>query len=319
MLKKRIKILFLCSLLIVALLSFSIADVGNFNTYDSDWGSSWDSDWGGSSWDSDWGSSSWDDDYDYDWDYDSDSGHSSIYAVGSVFSTGAEIFLAVVIIAIIGGSMYLMTRYGGKSNAVSSPKSNPIRSNLYQQNVALRIQQNDPHFSEEKFKTWVNEMFIKLQTAWTARDWSGIRPFESEELFSLHNSQLQQYIDMNRINVIERVSVRSTELINYSVDGDKELLVVDLQATMKDYIVDANTHAVLEGDPNRYWEMKYYLTFMRKNGVKTDPSTSNKSTTNCPNCGAPTEITSAGQCPYCRSVITTGEHDWVLTKMESHR
>lgn len=36
--------------------SLVIADVGNFESYDSDWGgSSWDSDW-----DSDWGSSSWD-------------------------------------------------------------------------------------------------------------------------------------------------------------------------------------------------------------------------------------------------------------------
>ena len=40
------------------------------------------------------------------------------------------------------------------------------------------------------------------------------------------------------------------------------------------------------------------------------------STTNCPNCGAPTQITSAGQCEYCGSVITTGEHDWVLSGLE---
>jgi len=293
--------------MILALLSFSIADVGNFNTYDSDWGSSWDSDWS---------SSDWDYDYDSDWDFGTG------YAVGSIVSSGGGSggFLPTLIfVIIIIGIIYAMKSSGGKHTTVSAPRSNPVRSDLYQQNVAARVQQSDPHFSEEKFKIWVNEVFIKLQSAWTARDWSGIRPFESEELFSLHKSQLQQYIDMNRINVIERVAVRSTELINYSVDGDKELLVVDLQATMKDYIVDANTQAVLEGDKDRYWEMKYYLTFMRKNGVKTDPGTSNKSTTNCPNCGAPTEITSAGQCPYCRSVITTGEHDWVLTKMESHR
>ena len=37
----------------------------------------------------------------------------------------------------------------------------------------------------------------------------------------------------------------------------------------------------------------------------------------CPNCGAPTEITSSGQCPYCGSVVTNGEHDWVLTDIHS--
>ena len=62
--------------------------------------------------------------------------------------------------------------------------------------------------------------------------------------------------------------------------------------------------------------MKYRLTFMRKAGVKTKEGTNAKSTTNCPNCGAPTQITSAGKCEYCNSVITTGEHDWVLSNLE---
>ena len=62
--------------------------------------------------------------------------------------------------------------------------------------------------------------------------------------------------------------------------------------------------------------MKYIMTFIRTAGVKTSVGTSNKSTTNCPNCGAPTQITSAGQCEYCDSVITTGEHDWVLSDIK---
>ena len=33
----------------------------------------------------------------------------------------------------------------------------------------------------------------------------------------------------------------------------------------------------------------------------------------CPNCGAPTQVTIAGKCDYCGSIITTGEHDWVLS------
>ena len=37
---------------------------------------------------------------------------------------------------------------------------------------------------------------------------------------------------------------------------------------------------------------------------------------NCPNCGAPTQITSAGKCEYCGSVITTGEYNWCLSNLE---
>ena len=37
---------------------------------------------------------------------------------------------------------------------------------------------------------------------------------------------------------------------------------------------------------------------------------------NCPNCGAPTQITSSGKCEYCGSIITTGEHSWALSNLE---
>ena len=65
--------------------------------------------------------------------------------------------------------------------------------------------------------------------------------------------------------------------------------------------------------------MVYTLTFMRKAGLKTKAGTDKVNTTNCPNCGAPTDITSSGKCKYCGSVITTGEHDWVLSGLEGTR
>ena len=183
--------------------------------------------------------------------------------------------------------------------------------------VATQIQEIDPDFSADKFTTWAREVFMKLQEAWTAREWKTIRPFESEELFAQHNSQLNEYIRNNKINVVEKIAIKRCTLKEFHVDGDKEVLTVYLFAIMRDYVIDATTRQVLESDPGRDWYMRYEMVFNRKAGVKTHAGTSNKSTTNCPNCGAPTEITSAGQCEYCGSVITTGEHDWVLTDIHA--
>ncbi len=185
------------------------------------------------------------------------------------------------------------------------------------QAIAQQIQAIDPAFSADKFTAWAREVFLKLQQAWTARDWKVIRPFESEELFSQHNSQLEEYIRNNKINVVEKIGIKSCGLKSFTVDGDKEVLTVQLGAVMRDYVIDATTKQVLESDPNKDWYMTYELVFNRKTGVKTKEGLSNKSTTNCPNCGAPTQITSAGQCEYCGSVITTGEHDWVLSDIHS--
>ena len=183
--------------------------------------------------------------------------------------------------------------------------------------VAAQIQAVDPAFSSDKFIGFAREVFMTIQAAWTAKDWKPIRPFESETLFNTHKQQLDEYIRMGKTNVVEKIGIKHCSLKSFTQDGDKEVLTVALNAVMRDYVIDDATKKVLESDPNRDWYMKYKMVFNRKAGLKTDPGKKGNSITNCPNCGAPTEVTSSGQCAYCGSVITNGEHDWVLTDIHS--
>ena len=235
-----------------------------------------------------------------------------------------------LIVLAIGAFIYIRLKKSGKlkqiqqsinevNQNINNLNTNNMMSTNYKDEATIieEIRVIDPSFSKDAFIGWVREVFVKIQTAWTARDWKVIRPFESNELFSQHSMQLQEYINNNKINVIEKINVNTCILREFRTDGDKEVIVVELHAIMRDYVIDANTRKVLESDPNKDWHMKYLMTFNRKAGVKTKVGTSNKSTTNCPNCGAPTNITSSGQCNYCDSVITTGEHDWVLSDIRS--
>lgn len=156
-----------------------------------------------------------------------------------------------------------------------------------------------------------------MQQAWTARDWSIIRPLEKEELYTQHQQQLQEYINLKRINVIERINVGDTYLHLYTRDNQHEYLTVFMATRMVDYIIDENTKQVLKGDPNTDCYMDYLLTFMRKTGVKTQQAASTATSKMCPHCGAPLQVTSAGKCEYCDSIITTGEFDWVLSDMDA--
>ena len=183
--------------------------------------------------------------------------------------------------------------------------------------VADEIRIIDPNFSSDKFIGFAREVFMKIQEAWTTKDWKTIRPFESETLFNQHKQQLDEYIRLGKTNVVEKIGIRHCSLHSFRQDGDKEVLTVWLNAVMRDYVIDDATKNVLESDPNRDWYMRYEMVFNRKAGLKTDLGKKGTSITNCPNCGAPTEITSAGQCAYCGSVITNGEHDWVLTDIHS--
>ena len=225
----------------------------------------------------------------------------------------------IVVVAII--IIYRMMKKKSSSTDAINQKVNQQADNDFvfdnSATVAAQIQEIDPAFSADKFNGFAREVFMKIQEAWTAKDWKTIRPFESETLFNQHKQQLDEYIRLKKTNVVEKITIKHCSLHEFRQDGDKEVLIVWLNALMHDYVIDDETKKVLESDPNRDWYMKYEMVFNRKAGLKTDPGKKGTSITNCPNCGAPTEITSSGQCAYCGSVITNGEHDWVLTDIHS--
>jgi len=177
------------------------------------------------------------------------------------------------------------------------------------------LKANDPDFSEDQFISWVNNIFLQLQEAWQEKDWKKVRPFESDELFNTHNKQLQEYIENGTTNVIDEVGILRTAIQAYRESGDKEILEVYLKCRMKDYIVKDDNKKVVEGDPDREITMEYLLTLARKMGVKTSV-TEHTSVTRCPNCGASISINASGECEYCNSVVSNGDFDWVLTKLE---
>lgn len=322
--KLKIKLISIIAILLISISTYSIADVGSFDRYDSgssDWGSSsWDSDWE-SDWDSDWGSSSWDS------DYSSSSGE--LFLLGSLIGNvgpGTAIFIIIIYIIIkaVGRSKNRdRARYNEARTRILTHRPQVSREpvvNISQSRIyAKRIQEFDPLFSEEKILSWSKNLFVKLQNAWTARDWEPMRPFETEELFEQHKNQVQGYINTNKINIMDRIAVNYACLYGFRKEGDKDILEIALKSTMKDYIIDETTRNVLEGNPNVDRTTVYKLTFERKSGVLTKEGEIEINTTNCPNCGAPTQVTSSGKCDYCGSIITTRDYGWVLAGLEPLR
>jgi predicted lipid-binding transport protein (Tim44 family) len=236
----------------------------------------------------------------------------------NLFIESPVLGLIVVVIIII---VYRMKKkqsndIGYINKNVNSQANNEVTPD-FSAAVAAEIQAIDPNFSSDKFIGFAREVFMKIQEAWTTKDWKPIRPFESETLFNTHKQQLDEYIRLGKTNVVEKIGIKHCSLHEFRQDGDKEVLIVWLNAVMRDYVIDDATKKVLESDPNRDWFMKYEMVFNRKAGLKTEAGKKGNSITNCPNCGAPTEVTSSGQCTYCGSVITNGEHDWVLTDIHS--
>lgn len=319
----KVKLLKMFLIIAIIFSIFSInyvqADVGSFETYDSDWGgSSWDSDWGSSSWDSDWSSSSsWDSDWDSDYD---DIGGLLLLAN---MNPGAFIIFIIFMIIVIT-AIRKNPKNWQYPHIHRRPYEPPSREKVVNEPiineglVEQQVKEVDELFNKEEFISWAKTLFVKLQNAWTDRDWSVIRPFESNELFEQHKAQLDGYIRNKTINVMDRICVNYAKLYSFYQSGDKDVLIILLNSRMADYIINEETKEVVKGDKETERVNTYKMTFIRKTGVKTKPGSSELNTANCPNCGAPTQITSAGKCEYCNSVVTTGEFSWVLNNLERY-
>jgi len=268
----------------------TIADLGDFNDYDYGGGGN---------------------DYDYGGGYDSYD--SDGYGGSGEDLTAGEWVIIMIITALL---IWLVTKISIKTKKKGAPAASTQTIRDHTGEIIPAIMHIDPQFSGDKFIAWVKEVFFTLQYAWMERNSDKMRPFEKEELFQQHKMQIQQYIINGRINVLERININQAYMQKYVRDSEYEYLTVFLQVRMTDYIKDEKTGQVLKGSPSVDSHMKYLYTFMRKTGVLTNPASSNKSTTNCPHCGAPTSITSAGKCEYCESVVTTGVFDWVLSNID---
>lgn len=303
--KQKIILLILILILIfVALFNIpTYADVGDFETYSSDSHSSWS---GSSGSESDYKSSWYDRDYDYDYDYN--------YRDRSGFDGSTIIALVITFIIIYICIDMKDKRFRNRQNA----KMMTYDTRKSEDTILNELKAVDPLFDKEKFNSWVRTLFIKLQYSWSDRNWEQMRYYETKELFEQHSSQIQRYKINKQINKLENVSVNSISYYNFEQVGENDVLTVIVNSKMIDYIIDEITGQIVKGNKETYNINNYKLVFVRKTGIKTKAGENKFKVTNCPNCGAPIEITSTGKCSYCRSVIITNEHDWVLSNFERY-
>jgi ribosomal protein L37AE/L43A len=281
-------------------------DFGDQNDYDSG-----DSDWGSSDYDSD---SSWDNDNYYSSDSGSNNGD---------FTAFDFVVAAVIIIVVIVALPVLSKKKGKKSTQTGSTVMQKAGRNVAlpdrTNEISQIIKQYDPDFSAEDFNAFARYVYVAIQDAWSKRDLTPVRIYLHDNLYNQTQQQVENKKARGVINKIENVAVSTAYLTAYRRDKNLEFVTVYLNARLTDYEINETTGAVLRGDPNARYELRYALRFVRNNGVKTNEVNKDLIAHNCPNCGAPLEMSNSGKCEYCDSVITTGAYTWVLCEYSSIR
>ena len=310
------RVIIISILLSQIFIKFAFADVGDFQTYDES--SSW---YDGAS----VGSSS------SDGEFLTGDGSEDVVGGGiayllviitRIFTLGSDkdvntlpiVIVILTIFTVFFAIRIIKDKFKKKEVPYIEKEQEEIEVDEYK--IEDKIKVIDPDFNRIEMLTWAYNLYEKLQEAWTNRDWSSIRFYESNELYSQHYNQLQRYKENKQINKIENLDINWIKLYDFTQIGDKDVLTIVLNSTMIDYIINEETEEILQGDMYTKRTNTFKLTFVRKTGTKSKQGEIEVNTTNCPNCGAPTEIGTSGECPYCKTIITTGDFNWVLLNLE---
>jgi Tim44-like domain len=174
------------------------------------------------------------------------------------------------------------------------------------------LAQRDPALAWQSFEARVQLVFLEFQRAWTARDLAAMRPFLSDNLFEVETYWVRAYEAQKLRNVTQNARITRIELARVASDRFFDAMTIRLFATSLDYTLANADGRLVCGSRSKERSYSEYWTFIRS-VQRTGPPRVDKA---CPNCGAPLAINMAGHCTYCKAKVTSGDFDWVLSKIE---
>lgn len=180
------------------------------------------------------------------------------------------------------------------------------------ENIRAAFETNNPTFSWGKFQARARLIFDELQGAWSTLNWERARPHETDNLFQMHQYWIDAYRRQQLQNVLDKCTVTAMQPVKIMEDAFYNSITVRIGAEGYDYTVDTGGK-VVAGSKNNLRRWSEYWTFIRNRNAQPAAA---RADLNCPNCGAPLKVNNAGVCQFCGGKITSGEFDWVLSKIE---
>jgi hypothetical protein len=173
------------------------------------------------------------------------------------------------------------------------------------------LERKDPAVSWQALQGRVALIFAELQAAWSGREPLRIRPFVSDNLFQSMYYWIDLYPQERCRNISENARIMRVDLANVLSDAYFDSITLRIFVSSIDYTI-SDQGKLLSGHKSRPRTYSEYWTLIRGTARRGEPRRDNT----CPNCGAPLRIAMTGQCEYCRVKITSGDFDWVLSRIE---
>jgi uncharacterized Zn finger protein (UPF0148 family) len=179
-------------------------------------------------------------------------------------------------------------------------------------NKLKKMEALDPNFNIIEFSKKVNTAFFQIQEAWSKQSIRSIRKFISDGLYQRFTAQFIMMKEIEQENIISNIKIHDLKLIDVQVDGNYFVIDIAIHASMNDRFVSKKYKDLNQGGIEDFVEI---WTFVRK--IQLSQQGDLYHNIHCPQCGAPIEDLEGeiAICPYCKTILNTGEFDWILCEI----
>lgn len=179
---------------------------------------------------------------------------------------------------------------------------------------ALRdaLLRDDPSFTLSALEGRLRLIFEELQRAWASQDLSGVRPYVSAGLYQYLDYWVSAYRAQGLRNEVEGATLEKSQLVRVVRDACYDSLTLRIWGRGKDFTVRLETGDVVAGSRKKDRKYTEYWTLIRGAKVRGAPRTDRC----CPACSAAVKVGMEGNCAYCGALVTSGDFDWVLSRIE---
>ncbi|OGR81373.1 MAG: hypothetical protein A2X32_11145 [Elusimicrobia bacterium GWC2_64_44] len=149
---------------------------------------------------------------------------------------------------------------GGRVNAsLLAPRSARTRE------ILAALARRDKDFSPDELLQWVRDVFLKVQLAWQARDYSTLRGVMMPYMHASHSAKVEAMRARGEINMMDDLQVLALDFVHVRCPAEKEgrAFSVLITASARDYTVSERGHTELRPpEPQTFQE---FWTFNQLN------------------------------------------------------
>ena len=187
------------------------------------------------------------------------------------------IILGPIVLLMKLKEMFFGTGGGAETERLFTREQIALRSSQTEK-ILASLAASDPALKPELLEAEVRSIFLAMQAAWQARDYSPLRSRIAPELFDGHTSKVDHMLARGEKNYMENVQVQAVDFVHvrFPAAPEDRSVTALITASAKDYVLNENSGALVRG--SRFTStFQEFWTFRPVNG-RWVPSAINQTT-----------------------------------------